>query len=73
MKFKEDMKKGLWFAVKEWWFGIHSGRKTYIACLGSIALNYYLSKHGCDCWIFVISTEYFVIEMCKKHAYEVDL
>lgn len=71
-KFKQDKKKGLWYAIKELFFHIHSGRKTYIVSLSSIALNYYLYtlNVSCETWILTLSTEYLLLEMCHKHSYE---
>jgi len=34
-RLREDLKKGKWYAVKECFFHLHSGRKTYIVCLGN--------------------------------------
>ncbi len=69
-KLKEDMKKGKLYAVKELWFGIHSGRKTYIVSLLSIALNYYLYTKNVSngLWVLALSAEYLVLEMCHKHS-----
>jgi hypothetical protein len=71
-RFSEDLKKGWWYAVKECFFHLHSGRKTYIICIASIALNYWLHTKNVSCatWIFALSSEYLIIKMCEKHAYE---
>lgn len=74
-KFKDDLKKGWWYAIKEWWFFKHSGRKTYVTCLLSMIWNYWLYKHNAvwQLWVFSLSIEWLVLKMCEKHAYEVDL
>jgi hypothetical protein len=53
-------------------FHLHSGKKTYIVCILSIALNYYLYRHGFSDWFFLLSTEYFVLKMAEKYAYETE-
>ena len=74
-KFKEDLVTGKWFAITEWFFNLHSGKKTYFSCTGAIGLNYYLYtlKIPAELWIFVLSTEYFIVEIAKKHSQQTEI
>ena len=73
-KFKEDKKRyGLWVAIKEWIYYFVDGKKTYSICLGAIGLNYYLTTLGIiSLPVFVLSTEYFLLEIVKKYTKETE-
>ena len=73
-KFKEDRQTSIWFAIKELWFNLHSGKKSIITYFSAIGFNYWLYKHSQDVvlWIFVLSTEYFIGKIFEKYAYETE-
>ena len=55
--------------MKDIYFHLHNGKKSIVFCISSIAINYYVCSHyiiSNQWWIFILSSEYFVLELFKK-------
>ena len=69
-RFKDNSKRKMTLArnIKDIFFCLHNGRKTYALCFIFIALNWYLIGKGLslELWIFILSSEWFLTEMTKK-------
>jgi hypothetical protein len=72
-KYKENKKRmTFWQNLKDVFYHLHSGKKTYIYWLSVIAINYILlGKHlPLEMWIFALSSEYAIGKIVDRYTDE---